>query len=218
MSDTLQTDRPLPRKASRDVRRRQLIEATLDSLSIRGFAGTTMAHVTAGAGLSRGIANFHFESKEKLLEETMKFLAADYEDHWRTALKECGPGAAERLWALMEADFHPRVCNVRYIAAWAALRAEAQSRPAYQAISGRSDEAFDTALEEICSAIVEEGGYNLDPVQIAMGLSSLNDGLGMSYLMTPEAFSERDALACVQEYLAGLFPKHFTRSGPIRTA
>ena len=52
------------RKASKETRRQQLIEATIDSLAKRGYSETTMADVADGAGLSRGIVNFHFESKE----------------------------------------------------------------------------------------------------------------------------------------------------------
>ena len=116
---------------------------------------------------------------------------------------------------MMEADFDPKVCNVRYIAAWAALRAESQSRPSYQAISGRSDEAFELTLAEICKEIVAQGNYGLDPDQIATGLASLTDGLGMGYLMNPDIFTERHALACAVEHLVGLFPRHFSRTGPI---
>lgn len=52
------------RKASKETRRQQLIEATIDLLARRGYSETTMADVADGAGLSRGIVNFHFESKE----------------------------------------------------------------------------------------------------------------------------------------------------------
>ena len=63
------------RKASKETRRQQLIEATIDSLARRGYSETTMADVADGAGLSRGIVNFHFESKEKLLVATLQYMA-----------------------------------------------------------------------------------------------------------------------------------------------
>ncbi|WP_457155514.1 TetR family transcriptional regulator, partial [Mesorhizobium sp. P5_C1] len=62
------------RKASKEVRQLQLIEATIDSLAKRGYSETTMADVADGAGLSRGIVNFHFESKEKLLIATLQHM------------------------------------------------------------------------------------------------------------------------------------------------
>src|SRR6476660_2776916 len=78
------------RKASREVRRLQLSEATIDSLAKRGYAETTMADVADGAGLSRGIVNVHFESKEKLLVATLQYMADEYAVHWRNSLRKAG--------------------------------------------------------------------------------------------------------------------------------
>ena len=43
------------RKASKEVRRQQLIEATIDSLAKRGYSETTMADVADGAGLTAAL-------------------------------------------------------------------------------------------------------------------------------------------------------------------
>ena len=40
--------------------------------------GTTMADVTKLVGLSLGIVNLHFETKEKLLVETLRFITDEY--------------------------------------------------------------------------------------------------------------------------------------------
>jgi len=93
------------RKASKEVRRLQLIEATIDSLAKRGYAETTMADVADGAGLSRGIVNFHFESKEKLLIATLQHMYEEYSSHWRQALERAGEDPADQLKALVAADF-----------------------------------------------------------------------------------------------------------------
>ena len=58
---------PSSRKASRPVRRQQLIDATIAVLARKGYSALTVADVAKTAGLSVGIINFHFESKEKLL-------------------------------------------------------------------------------------------------------------------------------------------------------
>src|SRR3954462_6061063 len=78
------------RKASKETRQQQLIEATIDSLAKRGYSETTMADVADGAGLSRGFVNFHFESKEKLLVATLQYMADEYSQHWRAALQKAG--------------------------------------------------------------------------------------------------------------------------------
>ena len=78
------------RKASKETRRSQLIEATIDSLAKRGYSDTTLANVADGAGLSRGIVNFHFESKEKLLVATLQHMSDEYSGHWNAALEKAG--------------------------------------------------------------------------------------------------------------------------------
>src|SRR6476619_231619 len=95
-----------PRKASKEVRRQQLIEAKIDTLARRGYAATTLADVARTAGLSGGIVNFHFESTEKLLVETLRASAAEYRTNRRSALAMAGKIPAERLEASLSADFN----------------------------------------------------------------------------------------------------------------
>ena len=50
----------------------KLISSTIKNLSKKGINELTMQDVSQGAGLSQGIVNFHFKSKELLLIETLK--------------------------------------------------------------------------------------------------------------------------------------------------
>lgn len=210
-------EKPTRRKASKEVRRGQLIEATITSIATRGFAATTMADVADGAGLSRGIVNFHFESKEKLLAETLRFMSAAYEANWREALETAAPGPAQKLWALVKSDFDRKVCNQRYIAAWFALRVEAQSRPTYKRISRRPDDAFLGAIAGLCEALIADGGYDADADMLAAGLDAMLEGMWLAILMDTDRVSRRRGFASVGQHLACIFPKHFTADGPIRT-
>ena len=63
----------------KESRRTQLIEATIDSLARHGFAEFTLSQVAKAARLSQGMVNFYFRSKEALLIETLKYMAAEYE-------------------------------------------------------------------------------------------------------------------------------------------
>ena len=67
MSQAAPEPGPPQRKATRDVRRQQLIEATIKVLGQKGYAATTVADVARAAGLSTGIVIFHFDSKDQLL-------------------------------------------------------------------------------------------------------------------------------------------------------
>jgi TetR/AcrR family transcriptional repressor of bet genes len=66
------------RTASREKRRRQLIDATMKCIARKGMSSTSIGDVAKEAGLSQGIVNLHFKSKENLLTETLRHLADDY--------------------------------------------------------------------------------------------------------------------------------------------
>jgi TetR/AcrR family transcriptional repressor of bet genes len=197
------------RKASRELRRQQLIEATIDSLARRGYSETTMADVADGAGLSRGIVNFHFESKEKLLVATLQYMAEEYSAHWRAALDKAGNDPARQLHALVAADFDRAICNKRKLAAWCAFWGEAKSRPTYQALCGARDEAYQRFIIELCATLKKEGGYDFDPVRTALALSAMLEGLWLRLLMGTENVTRETAFSAATEFLAAVFPKHF---------
>lgn len=205
---------PVGRKASKAIRRRQLIEATIDVLARRGFADLTLADVVGKAGLSRGIVNFHFESKDKLLIETLRYMAQTYENHWRSAIAKAGPSAADRLWAVVEADFDKAVCNRKNIAAWSVLRAEAKSRPLYRAICGDHDLAFQAALKDLLAEIIDQTGGGQDAGKLSCGLDCLLEGLWQQILMRPAHLKNASAHAIAVEHLVCLFPDHFNHNGP----
>jgi AcrR family transcriptional regulator len=146
------TQRP-PRTMSREARRSQLIEATVETIAARGFSRTTLTEVARTAGLSHGLVLFHFDTKEKLLAETLMYLAEEYRQNWEAALAQVGNDPAERLNALIEADFNPAICTPSRLAAWCAFWGEAQSRPLYQEAAAAWDDAYNLQLEGICARL-----------------------------------------------------------------
>lgn len=204
------------RKASKEIRRLQLIEATIDSLAKRGYSETTMADVADGAGLSRGIVNFHFESKEKLLVATLQHMADEYSAHWRNALHKAGDDPARQMAMLVAADFDRSICNKRKLAAWCAFWGEAKSRPTYQALCGARDAAYQQVFIDLCADLKSLGGYDYDPHVAALALSAMLEGLWLRLMMGTEEVTRETAHAAACDYLASLFPKHFFREA-VRT-
>jgi TetR/AcrR family transcriptional repressor of bet genes len=82
------------REARKNANRQKLIEATIDSIAELGLSDTTVGTVVKRAGLSQGIVNLHFDTKEALLAETLKFLSVEWEAAWRERLDRAGPDPA----------------------------------------------------------------------------------------------------------------------------
>ena len=206
------------RKASKETRRQQLIEATIDSLARRGYSDTTMADVADGAGLSRGIVNFHFESKEKLLVATLQYMADEYAAHWRTALEKAGDDPARQMAVLVAADFDRAICNKRKLAAWCAFWGEAKSRPTYQALCGARDAAYQNVFVDLCERLKADGGYDFDAPGMALVLAAMLEGLWLRLMMGAEDLTRESAHQAAGESLATVFPKHFPRERNNRKA
>lgn len=204
---------PPPRKASREVRRQQLIDATIETLATRGYAQTTMTDVARTAGVSHGLVNFHFETKENLLTETLLFLAQEYRENWQSALAAATHEPASQLNALIIADFNERICTTPKLIAWCAFWGEAQSRPMYQEKCGANDMAYITMLEGVVYRLISEGGYKIDAELAARVIRVTIEGLWMDLLTMTAPYDRKEALKTVFLSVSTLFPKHFDGNG-----
>jgi TetR/AcrR family transcriptional repressor of bet genes len=206
-------DAPSPRKASRASRREQLIEATIETLATCGLSRTTLTEVASAAGLSHGLVNFHFQSKERLLAETLLYLAEEYRGNWTRALAAAGAAPAERLDALIRADYAPTVSAPSRLKAWCAFWGEAQSRPLYQEKCGANDREYIRTLEEVCAALVVEDGGRFDPVRVARILRVTIEGTWLDLITMTAPYSAEEALATAYECASAFFPRHFGPAG-----
>ncbi len=208
-------DPALPRKLPRDERRLQLIEATIRVLARQGFARTTMTQVAQEAGLSHGLVNFHFRSKENLLLETLLYLAEEYRANWTAALAAAGPSAPEQLDAILRADFAPQVCTPDRLSAWCGFWGEAQSRPLYQDRCGSNDQVYTDAMDAICARMNAEHGYAGQPQRIGRALRVTSEGVWLDMMTLRTPYGTDEALATVMTTVAAFYPRHFTDAGRI---
>ena len=198
------------RTATREKRRQQLIDATMKCIARKGMGSITLGDVAGAAGLSQGIVNLHFESKENLLNETLRYLADEYKTQFNRTLEKSVPGAASKLRALMALDLSPSVLDRRKLAVWFAFWGEVKSRPRYQAICEKSDEYYDEIVRSLCSQLIAEGDYkNITALAISTALASMTNGMWLSCLISPKLFDRQNAMIAVDEYLHSIFPEHF---------
>jgi TetR/AcrR family transcriptional repressor of bet genes len=198
------------RTASRAARRQQLIDATMKCIARKGMGSTTLGDVAREAGLSQGIVNLHFESKDNLLKETLSALANEYREKFDKALKSSGPRPADKLLALVEHDLRPSICNQRKLAIWFAFWGEVKSRPTYRRMCDEWDRYYDEVVAGFCEELIVDGGYrNIDAATVANALASMTNGLWLSCLISPQSWDRSEAMEAVLSYLRGVFPKHF---------
>jgi TetR/AcrR family transcriptional repressor of bet genes len=200
------------RTASKEQRRLQLIRATIRSVAKNGLSDTTMATVAREAKLSQGIINLHFQSKDRLLVETLRYLAGEYREAWQNALDRAVSSRAAQLEALVAVDFGKPVCDRNKLAVWFAFWGETKSRPIYRQICAELDRQYDAMLVELCQAIKREGGYReVNAETVAKGLAAMSEGLWLDLLMTPESMDQEQAKSICLAYLDANFPSYFNK-------
>jgi TetR/AcrR family transcriptional repressor of bet genes len=205
----------VPRKLGREARRVQLIEATIETMAARGYARTTLTDVARYAGLSHGLVNFHFQTKDGLLAETLEYLAEEYRLNWTRALDAAPGDPASQIDALLRADFRPPICDPSRLSAWCSFWGEAQSRPLYQERCGSNDESYIRQLEALCGRLIDEGGYAGNGARTARALRVLVEGVWLDLITMRDPYSTDEALRTVYAAAAAFFPRHFTEAGLI---
>jgi TetR/AcrR family transcriptional repressor of bet genes len=209
MNATITTAR---RTASRAARRQQLIDATMKCIARKGMGSTTLGDVAREAGLSQGIVNLHFESKDNLLKETLSALADEYREKFDKALETSGPRPGDKLLALMEHDIRPSICNQRKLAIWFAFWGEVKSRPTYRRMCDEWDQYYEDVVAALCAELIAEGDYtDIEAAIVATALSSMTNGLWLSCLISPQTWDRNEAREAIMSYLRSVFPKHYKR-------
>lgn len=204
-----------PRTRSREERKRQLIDATITSISKHGIPGTTMTTVTSIAGLSLGLVNFHFESKQKLFEETLLFLALEHQGVWQNAIDGKTLSTEDSILAIVDAHFHPKVGSRKKLATWFAFYGDAGNRASYRHIVGDIDNARYDRLVDLLSDLKSGGEFDhVEPEDVATMLEAMFDGLSLTMLIYPADATGDDARRHIRTYLTAMFPGRFIPAPP----
>jgi betaine-aldehyde dehydrogenase len=103
-----------------EMRRRQLIEVTIDSLAELGFVGTTLAQISARAGVSPGLVAHYFDDKDGLLEAAFRSLARRVASQVRARLRLVSTPRG-RIQAVIDANLAPEEFDQRTGSAWLAF-------------------------------------------------------------------------------------------------
>lgn len=194
------------RKSQSEFRKRQVIDATMECIDKLGISQTTLARIAECAGLSQGNVVFHFQSKEALLDQTLRFLNDEYLSNWQAALAAAESDPMPQLCALIRASFAPRICNRRKISVWYAFWGESRSRPKYMRVCGANDKAFSDKLLSLCEALAEQPGVRLSPATAALSIEGMIDGLWQNFLLGPPGLKREQAVQTVFELLDAIYP------------
>lgn len=175
-----------------EERRRRILEATVEVIRERGFAGTRVTDIAAAAGTSSGLVLYHFGSLAGALTGALTALEDAFYAELEAEL-EAAAGPVERLQLMAElgAGSGPAVGDwTLYLELWVrALR-----DPDARAVRESLDRRWRAALREVVVEGRASGVFHpLDVAATSYRLSSLMDGLAIQLAlrepgMTPARF------------------------------
>jgi len=197
--------------ASAEQTRAAILAATTKVIAQHSLSGTTVERVAAAAGVAPATVILHFKRKEALLIAVLEELAREFETVRQQALVGAADDPVAALNRLIDVAFDPKVGDAAKVAVWYAFWGEAGSRGVYMDRVGSIDNVYFADLEKICADLARRGGYgHVQPRAAAMGLVGSIEYLWQEIMVAGASFDRELARRTVRNYLASLFPQHFT--------
>lgn len=204
---------PKGRTAPKEVRRQQLIDATIEVIAENGVSGTTMAEVTRLAGLSIGIVNLHFESKDNLLKSTLLFLSEELRDVWGAINENPNLTPAQKVWGIIDSSFHPKIFTPSKVRVWFGFFGEAKYRAFYRETVENFDNERGAVLEGLLLSLMDsQCATKKDAEALTQSIESMADGLWLSNMLYPHWIHAENSRLRLWDLLSHHYPQHFPRS------
>jgi TetR/AcrR family transcriptional regulator, transcriptional repressor of bet genes len=208
------TKRPVPkfRRATPEVRREALVDATLRCLKQYGHEGVSVRRISAAAGVSIGLINHHFPSKSGLVAETYETLALSLQESIRSQADNKAVSPRDRLSGFFRASFAPEQLDPQIFNVWLVFWSMVAHSPEIGAVHDRTYRKYRSILESMLGQLADCGAappFKLR--QAAIALSALLDGLWVELSLNPKTFKPREAIALCEDWVNALCNGSFPR-------
>jgi len=182
------------RKSASD-RRKELIAAGIACLGEGGMSAFTIDRICKQAGVSRGLINHHFDSKDDLLN----CIYADMTDH---LLDDYNCADARQLLVLIiETSFDEQSFNRSNLRAWLSIWGQVASNVTLNALHRQRYGAYKARIKAALLEISSANAGQFDVDSVARQLIALIDGLWLEYCLHSSGFSLRAAKSDCYRFL-----------------
>jgi TetR/AcrR family transcriptional repressor of bet genes len=203
---------PKFRRATPEVRREALIEATLSCLRQHGHEGASVRRISAAAGVSIGLINHHFPSKSGLIAEAYETLSNSLQATLELHARDASATARTRLSNFFKASFRPEFLDPQLFNVWLVFWSMVRHSREIRLVHERTYDKYRSLLEELLGELVRSGEapkLKLKPAAIA--LSALLDGLWVELSLSSKTFKPRGAVGSCEDWVNALCQGAFPR-------
>ncbi len=192
-----------------EMRRDELVDATLRCLAQHGHAGVSVRKIAAAAGVSIGLINHYYPSADQLICHAYERLSGGIAAHL-LAVSAGGTDPRECLSLFIRESFGPGIFDPSTLGVWVVFWSMVRHSPDMQAVQQGTYAQYRQVLERHLGALAGEAG--LPPLKIqaaATALNALLDGLWLTWCLNPADFSVEEGIAMcegwVDAFAAGAF-------------
>ncbi|MDX1739453.1 MAG: TetR/AcrR family transcriptional regulator [Alphaproteobacteria bacterium] len=189
-----------------EVRRKALINATIEVIAEMGLSNVTSQKVATAADMTAAMVNFHFSGKTALLHATLKHIADEFIDQHKEALKDSSKSPQETLEKLVRVSLSDSLSDYRKIAVWYAFYSEARSREDYTKICNEHDDAYYEFYHDPIRQLCDNEPRKKNARSITLGLIGILEHAAQSILVDHDHDRNEYIEDCLS-YLDAVFEK-----------
>ena len=190
-------------RQDQEVRRRALIEATLESLAEKGLGAVSVRDVARRAGVTPGLITHHFGTFAALLAAAYAQATARVDAVLDAALAEAGSDPERRMDAFLRASFSPEIVDRSLLAAWIGFWGMVRTDPQAAAIHADNYAAYRKRIEDLLTALAARRGRKVGAKAGAVGLTAMLDGLWLELCLDPNSFTVAEAIQITGAFVDG---------------
>ena len=186
-------------------RREALVEATIRCLKSGGLEAASVRKISAEAGISVGLINHHFPSKEDLIAAAYRVVAVDMLDStWQEAMA-AGEGARAQLSGFFRGSFSVYRHDPDALKVWMAFWTLTGQSPQVKAVHDETYRDYRAHLEMLLKNLCDDPTeVSFDVRLAAIGLSSIIDGLWLELCLNPKTFTLDEGVQLCETWVDGL--------------
>ncbi|GAA1847690.1 TetR/AcrR family transcriptional regulator [Microbacterium koreense] len=172
--------------------RRKLIDAAIELLAVRGYAGTSFAAMGEKAGLSRGLVTHYFGTKEQCIAEVVAHIRDQVLDRLAEARAPRGIAAIDLLFEAYlgegtSGEHQPRAMYTVFIEALT-------SSPGLLPAVAENNRQIRVLIERwLAQAVADGDATTADPASDATMIEGILRGVLLQVLVDADSF-DRDAI------------------------
>jgi TetR/AcrR family transcriptional repressor of bet genes len=178
------------------IRRQDLVEAAYLTFLEQGLSGMTMARIGERAGMSHGIVNYYFKSKDELLSAVVRkanFLIM------REVARRLRAAAAprERVSAIIAGNFPPELFTREVARAWVSYYAVLGHKPEFERLQSAVDRRVTSNLNHALRQLT----WPKRAREIATGVAVLIDGIWLRHAKSNDNLDSGSAVSFIENYV-----------------